>query len=468
MPSVPGSVASQLGDAASRRTGATVVLDPSGLFDQQSTGALSEDCEIIRVSDWGELRCAWDLVVRRRPESPHRLVVVHAPEFATPTDLPWDIQHEAADVIRLRRPVGVAGRSAPGAVDADPEQLLTGLLTAQPPVPDDLAGWFETASWWGQVRATIAAQPTPPPGTEAAWQVWTRLDDRFRTWLRNSYGSSLLSSTPHVALHRVAPHLARRLDDGAKILLVVIDGLGFAQWHPLHGAAGLTVHDAGAALAMIPTLTSISRQAIFAGALPRDFAATLRTTTAEERLWRRFWMARGLPDRDISYTKTLGHDAEQLPAVRGRAAAIVVNAVDDILHGAEVLADRQVAAGVDLWARTGFLTNLIGAATADGYETWITSDHGNLPTTATAVLREGQTVEQTGIRVRVYPNATLRAQAADHGEIWDPPCLPTIADAAYHPLFAPGRTGYHTGPNRVSHGGISLDEVIVPVAQVSA
>ncbi len=456
----------QLGSALTRRSGTTVVLDPDDLLDEHAAAALGEDCEIVRTSDWAGLRCAWDLVVRGQPGSPHRLVVVCSPEFTTPTDLPWDIQHEAADVVRLRRPAGVDACPAPEATDADPGRQLSDLLTARPPLPDDLAGWFETASWWGQVRAAIAAQATPPPGTEAAWQTWARLDNHFRAWLRSSYGSALLSSTPHVALHRVGPHLARRLDDGAKILLIVIDGLGFAQWHPLRQAAGLTVHHAGAALAMIPTLTSVSRQAIFAGVLPRDFAATLRTTNAEEHLWRRFWKARGLPDREISYTKTLGHDVEQLPAVRGRVAAIVVNAVDDILHGADVLADRQVAAGVDLWARTGFLTNLVGTATADGYETWITSDHGNLPTTATPVPREGQTVEQTGIRVRIYPNATLRAQAADRGEIWDPPGLPTAA--AYHPLFAPGRTGYHTGPNRVSHGGISLDEVIVPVAQVSA
>ena len=458
----------QLGSALTRRSGTTVVLDPDDLLDEHAAAALGEDCEIVRTSDWARLRCAWDLVVRRQPGLPHRLVVVRSDEFRTPTDLPWDIQHEAADVVRLRRPAGVDVLPAPEDANTDPERQLSDLLTAQPPLPDDLMGWFGTASWWGEVRAAIAAQPTPPPGTEAAWQIWARLDGHFRAWLRSSYGSSLLSSVPHVALHRVGPHLARRLDDGTKILLIVIDGLGFAQWHPLRQAAELTVHHSGAALAMIPTLTSVSRQAIFAGVLPRDFAATLRTTNAEERLWRRFWKARGLPDREISYTKTLGHDAEQLPPVQGRVAAVVVNAVDDILHGADVLADRQVAAGVDLWARTGFLTNLVGGATENGYETWITSDHGNLPTTATPVPREGQTVEQTGIRVRIYPNATLRAQAADHGEIWDPPGLPTTADAAYHPLFAPGRNGYHAGPNRVSHGGISLDEVVVPVAQVSA
>ena len=76
-------------------------------------------------------------------------------------------------------------------------------------------------------------------------------------------------------------------------------------------------------------------------------------------------------------------------------------------------------------------------------------------------------MEKAGIRVRIYPNATLRQQAAEHGEIWDPPGLPT-KNAGYYPLFAPGRSGYHTGTSRVGHGGISLDEVIVPVARVTA
>ena len=372
----------------------------------------------------------------------------------------------------LLKPAPLRATSLPdwaqvGAVDPDPEQLIAELLAVQPAFPADLAGWTETASWWGQVRAAIAASPTPPGNAESAWHTWERLDGRFRSWLRETYGSSLLSTAPFAALHQVAPRLARRVEEGAKILLVVIDGLGFAQWHPLCRAAGLTVHDATGSLAMIPTLTSVSRQAIFAGALPRDFAQHIRTTSAEERLWRRFWTDQGVADRDISYTKTLGDDADPIPELHGRVAAVVVNAVDDILHGADVLGDRQVASGVDLWARTGFLTNLVGAATRAGYETWITSDHGNLPTLPSPVPREGQRVEKAGIRVRIYPNATLREQAAAHGESWDPPGLPTES-AGYYPLFAPGRSGYHTGAGRVGHGGISLDEVIVPVARVTA
>ena len=459
-------LASQLGEALTRRSGTTIVLDPEGLLDRNSAAALGATSGILRASNWISLRCTWDLDVRRQPADSPRLVVVHSSEITAPTDLPWDIQHESVAVIRLRRPAPAEPRPLT-AVGPESDQLIADLLADQPPPADDLADWFETASWWGKVRGAIAEFPSPPPSAGRAWEAWKGIDNDFRDWVRTAYGLSLSSTAPHVALHRVVHHLAQRLDDGAKILLVVIDGLGFAQWHPLHRSARLTVHYVGGSLAMIPTLTSVSRQAIFSGALPREFAATLKSTAAEERLWRRFWNARGIADLDVSYVKTLGDDANRLPIPRRRVAAVVVNAVDDILHGADVLADRQVAAGVDIWARAGFLRSLVAAATATGYETWITSDHGNLPTVASPVPREGQIVEQAGVRVRVYPNATLRAQATEYGEAWDPPGLPTDT-AGYYPLFALGRSGYHSGASRVSHGGISLDEVIVPVARVSA
>ena len=593
-------LASQIPDVLTRTSGTTVVLDPDGVLGNNDLATIGETCEVIRVDDWIGLRCTWDLRVRRGSDKAHNVVLVTSSEFARPTDLPWDIEQEATEVIRLRWPVpeglrallrvadstnaenliraathhtniaqivattygivlgnpglefdcvtqlrldpetpdelwdvlaGVltapiarsvaigrgdltelqqiwnnwlrnghsddadtfqavpeavlrllsAGLLKPaqtqtthlpgwaqlGATNPDPEHVITELLTVQPPPPTDLAGWVETASWWGQVRAAIATSPTPPDIAQEAWQAWEQLDARFRPWLRSPYGSSLLSTKPFAALHRVAPRLARHVEDGAKILLIVIDGLGFAQWHPLRQVADLTVHDATGSLAMIPTLTSVSRQAIFAGALPREFAQHIRTTSAEERRWRQFWIQQGVANPDISYTKTRGDDPAQLPKPHGRVAAVVINAVDNILHGADVLDDRQVAANVNLWARTGFLTQLVQAASGAGYQTWITSDHGNLPTTPSRIPREGNTLEKAGIRVRIYPNPTLRQQAAEHAEIWDPPGLPTEA-ASYYPAFAPGRSGYHTGATRVGHGGISLDEVVVPVIQVTA
>ena len=78
--------------------------------------------------------------------------------------------------------------------------------------------------------------------------------------------------------------------------------------------------------------------------------------------------------------------------------------------------------------------------------------------------KEGQTVESAGTRVRLYPNEVLRDGAAEFGVVWDPPGYPRGTRC---PLFAQGRTGFQQSGTRVSHGGLSLDEVIVPFMQVT-
>jgi hypothetical protein len=592
-------VAAQIGHAASVPAGAVVILDAESVLADADVEDLRQEMDVIPITDWIELRRVWDLDIRHRSERARTALLIRAEDFAGPSDLPWDIEREAAAVARVRWPVpielrplfrvageqadalaGAARSNAPaneivaiaygvrpgasadeldavarlrldpstppelwdaltqtlmtslarqvaddrgdpsslqaawndwlragdaspsasalraapgpvlsllgsgvlmpapavakglpdwtriGAAEPDPNDLIEQLVAAKPPEPSTAHDWIETASWWGQVRAAVASQPIPPRLSEPAWEIWQDLDTKFGAWLRESYGSSLLSAAPTPrAVHQIAPFLARRVADGARVLLVVLDGLGFAQWHQLRAATPLKILQATGCLAMIPTLTGVSRQAILAGALPVDFPDTLTSTRLEDRRWRAFWTEHGLREQDVTYSKTLGSDASNVPTLGGRVAAVVVTAVDELLHGAEVLADRQVAVDVGLWAKAGFLEALVEAGVRAGFEVWLTADHGNLPTLPGPVPSEGQLVESAGTRVRLYPNETLRAAAAEYGTIWDPPGFP--ADVPLRPLFAPGRRGFHTSGAQVSHGGLSLDEVVIPFVQVS-
>lgn len=591
-------LAAQLGRTLNEPRGVIIVLDPDRILTGGDVAELARDGEIVKAVDWAELRLAWDLDLRRRDLAQGVVVLLTSSDFQASTDLPWDIEHDASAVVRLRWPVPLGLRSLfhdlPERADAlaqaaqdnaspaeivaavfglrrgepgeeldavarlrlDPgtpvalwaaaagvletplaRQIATeqgnlaslqnawtdwlqkgdsspwaevlaaapagvlalfgaGLLTpsagsvaglpnwvslgvagrtsdervdellkSQPLVPSTVAGWIEMASWWGQLRGAAASSATPTRA-EAVWDVWEGVGRQFSVWLRSSYGTTLLSSaaTPR-AVHQVAPFLARRVRDGARVLLVVLDGLGFAQWHQLRAATGLKVLQGTGCLAMVPTLTSVSRQAVLSGALPSDFADTIGTTSAEPRRWTAFWREHELPAGEVGYTKLVGRDAAEVPRLTRRVEAVVVTALDQLLHGADVLGDAQLAVGVDLWARTGFLEALVAAGTRQGYEVWITSDHGNLPTVPGPVPREGQTVETAGTRVRLYPNPVLRSSASAYGEIWDPPGLPP---GILNPLFAVGRRGYHASGVKVSHGGTSLDEVVIPFAEVSA
>lgn len=357
-----------------------------------------------------------------------------------------------------------------GTADAGPGDRLEELLASRPDPwpPADLGGWCGAAEWWGQVRAAMAEAGGSGADVRAeARAAWEELDRAFGPWLRERFGEVMTLSTPlPLTVDKIAPFLARRLRRGEaeRILLVVVDGMGLAQWSTVHRTAGLSVLASGAVFAMIPTLTPVSRQAIFAGQPPLAFPDTIRETGAEERRWRDFWRSEGQDVGAVGYGRLTGASPDERPRLGdARVVGLVVSAVDEILHGAHVLGDIQVTSAVRAWGERGFLRSLVRRAVEGGYEVWVTSDHGNLEAEPLGRIQEGLAVEAAGVRVRWYANATLREGARAEGIAWDPPGLP---EGACYPLFAPGRSGYFSGDVRVTHGGISLDEVIVPLVRV--
>lgn len=347
------------------------------------------------------------------------------------------------------------------------EQAQILLAAAPEPFPPNSpAGWIKAAEWWGNVRRLVASAPAEL--ADKGWQRWTDLDEAFRRWLRVNYGSVLSSSARWpAALHGVAPFLARRMRDGAtdRVLLIVLDGLGHAQWPLLRDVAGFEVVDAGSTFAMVPTYTTVSRQAIFAGDLPAAFPESLWTTQPERRRWVAFW--EGEDVRGATYHRVRGlFPYDRIEFGASRAVGVVVNAVDDLMHSSELMGDAQLLAGVDLWAKSEFLVDLVRRGTQAGYEVWVTSDHGNLECRPAGEARNGLVVESAGKRLLRYENKTLRDEWAVDGIVWD--AIPGLPPTAPPLRFAPGRLAYTNHRLSISHGGLSLDEVIVPLARVTA
>ena len=97
----------------------------------------------------------------------------------------------------------------------------------------------------------------------------------------------------------------------------------------------------GALFAWVPTLTSVSRQAIFAGEPPFFFAASLDSTHKEEAHWLRFWEARGLRRNELAYLRQQqaeGDDgltervAARISDPKCRVLSVIVSTVDQMIH----------------------------------------------------------------------------------------------------------------------------------------
>jgi hypothetical protein len=279
-------------------------------------------------------------------------------------------------------------------------------------------------------------------------------------------------------LHHVPRALARELERAPeqKFALILLDGLALDQWVVLRNEIskqrpGWAFREQSV-FAWVPTITSISRQALFAGKSPIYFQESLNTTSKEQKLWTQFWGEHGIQAQEISYAKVVG-DAADITKVddealrpQVRVTGIVVAKVDRIMHG-EQLGMKGMHEHVKLWARGGFLTKLLDLLIDKGFNVCLTADHGNIEVAGVGSPAEGALAGYRGERVRVFESQALRRRVSvkyPKALEWPSVGLPD----SYLPLLAAGRSAFiPNGEVRVSHGGLALEELIVPLVYVT-
>ncbi len=295
----------------------------------------------------------------------------------------------------------------------------------------------------------------------------------FAEQLRTNY-SAALHTDGIVPLHRIwrCPLVRPQGPGPANLLLIVLDGCSYSVFLRLLGelageteAYGLRADAAGDAhgvpgLAPLPTITSHARSAIFLGEIPQD-------PFLSETVWRDQKEAATDPAR-FKQNTALGQRARKL-FLKGQLAdhgeallaaiddnaleivAVVFNAVDDQIGssntGAQIaVRAKEIAAFVPSVAR----------ALEAGRRVVITADHGHTPFWG----KEHRAGDASSARFKILgekdsvPEGFIELAGND------------LAHPPGRKAFA-WRLGAYLGQPQVGfHGGCSLEEMVVPLAEI--
>ena len=305
-------------------------------------------------------------------------------------------------------------------------------------------------------------------------ETWVRLtqriDEQFQDWLGNHFSSLIsLPYSPRPVMVNHIPHYLGSLHK-EKTALIVLDGMNFAQWVQIRAYLqdiGKLSTEEDAVFAWVPTITSVSRQAIFSGELPFAFSDSIQSTNKEEQAWKLFWENRGIFRNYIVYRRGLGdgsYDASQSPTNSTVIAGYVVDTIDQLVHKA-LQGQRSVHAELKLWLENNYLLNLIQDLLSKGFSVYLASDHGNCESVGVGRPNEGVLAHTKGERVRIYKDKNIRNKfLADYqGIAWDGHGLPPDM---FLLLAQAGQAFTNKGKLVVSHGGISLEEVVVPFVHI--
>ncbi|MDR3298644.1 MAG: BREX-3 system phosphatase PglZ [Candidatus Accumulibacter sp.] len=365
------------------------------------------------------------------------------------------------------------------------DKSIDALAAAVPEADAPHKAWGDFAKRYGEMLSRVYDLPGKDGGEwlasirERIKAIQALSDERLQAWVVARHYADLIlqpATQSPVMVHHVPRFLRRRRNAGeARVALLVFDGLAFDQWVRIRErlvASGQSMaFDENTTFAWLPTVTSVSRQALFSGLKPREFDDSIDHTNKEEALWKAFWQNEGLAPNDVMYQRAL-RQVGQLDALQTeitdrnpKVLGLVIDEVDERLH--KERNKQDVALWIGRWLETGFVDRLFAFLLAEGFSIYVTADHGNVDAVGVGRPNQGVIAETRGERVRVYRSESLRAESAVaySGTIpLDIAGLPVN----FMPLFAGGRSAFvPTGDQVVVHGGVSVEELIVPFVKVS-
>jgi len=288
----------------------------------------------------------------------------------------------------------------------------------------------------------------------------------FQQWLDENYFASLNSAnylTRPLTVDKVLPHLTAAHTGSEKVALVVVDGMAFWQYAILHKSLekrGI-VPQVQHTMAWLPTITSLSRQAIFRGAPPlSDYT---QSPANEKTLWCNYWNSKGLSDYQPQY---LSDSSEFAIDERTTRLAYVTVDIDEAMHSTSHLDDLQSL--TENWAER--IAPRIIALREKGFTIYITTDHGNVLSHGWQSIRKQQNKylfanNSRGKRHLIYNEATFAGSSTKfYNEHKDE--LPLL----HHDNWIVTRNDQHfdsPGDVIITHGGCHFWEVVVPFVKIS-
>lgn len=332
---------------------------------------------------------------------------------------------------------------------------------------------------------------------EANTEFFKFISKNYASWVSPKSTDSPIMS--HQLLkYKVLPHLEK----GTPLFFILIDNLRFDQWKAIQPifSESFRIHEEETFYAILPTATQYARNAIFAGMLPIDIEKQFPSqwknddeeggkNLFEEEFLKANLKRLGKGDLKYSYTKiTNNHDGQKMVdnihnMLQNDFNVIVYNFVDMLSHARTEMEVLKELAGDETsyrsitqsWFEHSPLHQALKKIADKKLNMVVATDHGS-----TRVKTPAKVIgdKQTTANLRYKHGRNLNYEAKDVLAFRDPKeaglPVPNVNSSfifAKGDLFLCYPNNYNHFVNyyrnTFQHGGISLEEMIVPVIRMT-
>ncbi|KKH64534.1 PglZ domain-containing protein, partial [Methanosarcina mazei] len=212
--------------------------------------------------------------------------------------------------------------------------------------------------------------------------------------------------------------------------------------------------------ALIPTITSISRQSLLSGKLPVELESPFNLSK-EKQLFISKCIENGYRENQIKYYR--GYDID---INRGdKCICVIINDIDDLVHG-QIQGKQGMYNDISYLAKTDKIQNLIQKLCERGFNVYITSDHGNTSSICIGNPRgNGVEVESKCKRALIYRDFADYKKIKEEYNLIEYPGAYLPKEYKYL-ICETSKSFGVKGQQIMTHGGINIEEVIVPFVTI--
>lgn len=349
--------------------------------------------------------------------------------------------------------------------------------------PDTAAGWLEKGNL---LLRWMADHFGDREALEPVESELAALNQEFARWVERAFPEALAEEEvlfPHRLLSQEVFPLLR---EGQRVAVFLFDSMRLDQlYRLLRGFPRGFRFTPRLYMALLPTATLFCRNAFFGGQLPSQienrYPGWLVDNLHERELLERLLTEKGLhnlPHRleKVNHLKAL----MELQTGQTPLEIFVINFLDMVQHlRQEIRALRALLRGKDSVFRMGEfllaeagLSEHIARLLSAGYRVFLTSDHGWVEGRDPVIIEGGGELSP-GLRFKFGDSVRVRGKGAlvvrELGRLGLPPLSTRLALAKGYSYFI-----YPSAPSKfrktyaggIYHGGISLEEMVLPFFQV--
>ena len=243
-----------------------------------------------------------------------------------------------------------------------------------------------------------------------------------------------------------------------KVALIVVDGLAYWQYELLKDSLPKNKNEE-VIYSWIPSITQLSRQAIFRGDVPKtDYR---QGPINEKKLWSSYWKKKGINDFEIRYK----HEKIDLTNLESISKfAIVFKDLDEKMHSSSDYKDLLNL--TQNWIERSKIISIINELKLAGFKVFLTTDHGNIQAKGWRGLqgREKLGTNKSGSRSERHIEYTEKWLSDEF--ISNNPELKDSVVMEEQAIYFKSDLSFSPKETLVTHGGAHILEVLIPFIEI--